>query len=99
MLSRTLATATGHTVAITGANRGDDLGDIPAVAGYIAYDSEGVFLQLTGLWEQDEREYTYLLWSPFVPDSYTLLVFEAIRLTTIGSSALVLASVSATSLL
>lgn len=52
-------------IAVTGANRGDDLGDVPAVAGYIAYDAEGVFLQLTGLWEQDERKYTYLWVTPF----------------------------------
>jgi hypothetical protein len=38
--------------------RDSDIGDVPAVAGYIAYDSEGVFLQLTGLWEQDERGFT-----------------------------------------
>jgi hypothetical protein len=39
-------------------HNGDDIGDVPSVAGYIAYDSEGVFLQLTGLWEQDERGFT-----------------------------------------
>jgi len=50
-------------VAISSSNVGNDLGDVPAVAGYIAYDSEGVFLQLTGLWEQDDRQYSYLLWS------------------------------------
>jgi hypothetical protein len=44
--------------AICYSSRGDDVGDIPAVAGYIAYDSEGVFLQLTGLWEQDKRKYS-----------------------------------------
>lgn len=55
----------GYGVSITGANRGDDLGDVPAVTGYIAYDAEGVFLQLTGLWEQDKREYTNILWTPF----------------------------------
>lgn len=55
----------GTGVAITGANRGDDLGDVPAIAGYIAYDAEGVFLQLTGLWEQDKREYTYLWVTPY----------------------------------
>jgi hypothetical protein len=49
---------------IASANRGADLGDVPAVAGYIAYDSEGVFLQLTGLWEQDKREYTQFLYGP-----------------------------------
>jgi hypothetical protein len=38
--------------------RGSDVGDVPAVAGYIAYDNSGVFLQLTGLWEQDERGFT-----------------------------------------
>ena len=35
----------------------------------IAYDSEGVFLQLTGLWEQDERKYT-----SFVYDRLTLSI-------------------------
>jgi hypothetical protein len=58
-------------IAIAGANRGADLGDVPAVAGYIAYDSEGIFLQLTGLWEQDERRYTTLFFGPFVPDPDT----------------------------
>jgi len=33
---------------------GADVGDIPAFAGYIAYDSGHVFLQLTGLWENDD---------------------------------------------
>jgi len=46
------------TQGVCYSNRGADTGDIPAVAGYIAYDAEGVFLQLTGLWEQDKREAT-----------------------------------------
>jgi hypothetical protein len=50
---------------VTGANRGADLGDVPAVAGYIAYDAEGVFLQLSGLWEQDKREYYWEYSTPF----------------------------------
>jgi len=31
-----------------------DVGDFPAVAGYVAYDNSGVFLQLAGLWERDD---------------------------------------------
>jgi hypothetical protein len=59
------AFGTGIGVGYGGANRGDDLGDVPAVAGYIAYDAEGVFLQLSGLWEQDKREYTKYLFTTF----------------------------------
>ncbi|MBL8907743.1 MAG: hypothetical protein JNM20_13805 [Rhizobiales bacterium] len=50
---------------VAGANRGNDLGDVPAIAGYIAYDSGGVFLQLTGLWEQDKRKYYWEYSTPF----------------------------------
>jgi hypothetical protein len=39
-------------------NLGRDYADVPAVAGYVAYDSEGVFLQLSGAWEQDDRSFT-----------------------------------------
>jgi len=39
----------------------NDVGDIPAVAGYVAYDNSGVFLQLAGLWEKDDsREAGFL---------------------------------------
>ena len=55
---------------VISSNRGNDLGDVPAVAGYVAYDSEGVFLQLTGLWEQDKREYTQFWFGPGNDDGF-----------------------------
>jgi hypothetical protein len=35
---------------------GADVGDIPAFAGYIAYDNNNLFLQVTGLWEKDDTK-------------------------------------------
>jgi len=35
---------------------GADVGDIPAFAGYVAFDSGHVFLQATGLWEKDDTK-------------------------------------------
>jgi hypothetical protein len=72
---------TGFGAGFFGANRGDDLGDVPAVAGYIAYDAEGVFLQLTGLWEQDKREYTGFLFTNTGTDPDT----RETRFTTFGT--------------
>ena len=64
-----------YGVAIAGTNLGDDLGNVPAVAGYIAYDSEGVFLQLTGLWEEDDRNYSYYILTPFYTNPVTDSLF------------------------
>jgi len=35
---------------------GPDVGDLPAFAGYIAYDNSHLFLQVTGLWENDDTK-------------------------------------------
>lgn len=65
----------GFGIAQVGKNaHSSDLGDIPAVAGYIAYDAEGVFLQVSGLWEQDKRKFNTFLTHHFT-SGYTSQVY------------------------
>jgi len=46
--------ANGFVHASHHVNSDVDVGDIPAVAGYLAYDSGHTFLQIAGLWERDD---------------------------------------------